>query len=206
MRIALVFSTCAMLAACRDPNAGVPRATSSAPVVATRPSGPGDAQHLALAPSSTIGFTGAKVTASHHGSFRVFTGAIDFHPDRIEDSRLHVDVETGSVVVDPERLATHLRSADFFDVEHFPHAIFDSTSLRPGPNPGAYSVTGNLTLHGQTRAITFPATVTATSAEVTATAEFSINRRDFGIVYPGMPDNLIRDDVAMHIALHAPRR
>jgi len=47
--------------------------------------------------------------------------------------------------------------------------------------------------------------VTVSPSEVTATAEFVINRREFGIVYAGMPDNLIRDDVAMHLRLRAPR-
>ena len=44
-----------------------------------------------------------------------------------------------------------------------------------------------------------------TPAEVAATAEFVINRREYGIVYAGMPDNLIRDDVAMHLRLRAAR-
>ncbi len=66
-------------------------------------------------------------------------------------------------------------------------------------------MTGNLTLHGQTRAITFPANITLSVAEMHATAEFTINRRDFGIVYPGMPDDLIRDGVVIRFDVRAPR-
>jgi hypothetical protein len=34
-------------------------------------------------------------------------------------------------------------------------------------------------------------------------AAFSINRKDFGMSYPGIPDNLIRDDVAIRIDVNA---
>jgi hypothetical protein len=43
-------------------------------------------------------------------------------------------------------------------------------------------------------------------AEVKAMSEFSINRKDFGIVYPGMPDDLIRDLVVIKLSLALPRQ
>ena len=36
-------------------------------------------------------------------------------------------------------------------------------------------------------------------------AEFTINRKDFGILYAGMPDDLIKDDVLLKIDLRIPR-
>jgi len=66
-------------------------------------------------------------------------------------------------------------------------------------------ISGDLTLHGVTRQISFPATASATETEVSATAEFSINRQDFGIAYPGMPDDLIRDLVVIKLSLALPR-
>jgi hypothetical protein len=36
-------------------------------------------------------------------------------------------------------------------------------------------------------------------------AEFAINRKDFGIVYPGMPDDLIKDDVLLKLHIRANR-
>lgn len=195
-------------AACKDPNANTARATTSAPVVAA-PTAPAASasERLAINPAtSTVGFTGAKVTGSHNGSFPTFTGTIDLDPARVENSRISVDVDTTSVTTDTERLTTHLKSADFFDVERFPRATFTSTAITEGGTGGAtHTITGNLALHGVTRAVSFPARVTVTPGEVSATAEFVINRREFGIVYAGMPDNLIRDDVAMHLSLRAPR-
>ena len=61
-------------------------------------------------------------------------------------------------------------------------------------------------MHGVTRAITFPATIGVSANEVTVNAEFAINRKDFGIVYPGKPDDLIADDVALKFEIHAKKR
>jgi hypothetical protein len=41
---------------------------------------------------------------------------------------------------------------------------------------------------------------------VTVKSEFAINRKDFGIVYAGKADDLIRDDVVIHLDLRAPRQ
>jgi polyisoprenoid-binding protein YceI len=203
----LLALSLASAAACKDPNAGVARAATGAATAPAAPAPASASEHLTIdAASSTVGFTGAKVTGSHNGSFPAFTGTIDLDPARVERSRIAVDVDTTSVTTDTERLTTHLRSPDFFDVARYPHATFTSTDIATGGANGAtHTITGNLALHGVTRAITFPATVTVTPAEVTATAEFVINRREFGIVYAGMPDNLIRDEVAMHLRVRAPR-
>jgi len=207
LSITLAALCIAGVAACKDPNASTARATTSA-VTAPAPAAPVSAtEHLTIdAAASSIGFTGAKVTGQHNGSFPSFTGTLDLDPSRVENSRVAVDIDTTSVTTDTPRLTTHLKSADFFDVERFPRATFTSTAIAPGGANGAtHTITGNLALHGVTRAISFPATVTVSPSEVTATAEFVINRREFGIVYAGMPDNLIRDDVAMHLRLRAPR-
>jgi hypothetical protein len=48
--------------------------------------------------------------------------------------------------------------------------------------------------------------ITVSQLGVDATADFVINRKDFGVVYPGMPDDLIKDDVVIKLALKAPRK
>ena len=66
-------------------------------------------------------------------------------------------------------------------------------------------MTGNLELHGVTKSIKFPATVKASGDSVEVDAEFAINRKDFGVVYPGMPDDLIKDDVLLKLHVRAHR-
>jgi polyisoprenoid-binding protein YceI len=97
-----------------------------------------------------------------------------------------------------------LKTADFFDVAKYPEANFVSTTIKPGGENGAtHTVTGNLTLHGVTKAITFPATINVTPDVATVDSSFSINRKDFGINYAGAADNLIRDDVVLTLHVRA---
>ncbi|HAB16177.1 MAG TPA: hypothetical protein DCE44_06985, partial [Verrucomicrobiales bacterium] len=63
--------------------------------------------------------------------------------------------------------------------------------------------TGNLNLHGVTKSISFPATVQLAPDAVTLKAEFAINRRDFNINFPGMPNDLIRDNVVLNLDIKA---
>src|SRR5690606_18049800 len=116
-------------------------------------------------------------------------------------------IDTASLVADAEKLTGHLKSEDFFDVERFPTARFVSTSIQKGgEGESTHTVTGNLTLRDVTKSIAFPAKIEAEGDEVEVEAEFAINRRDFGIVYPGMPDDLIKDDVLIKLDVDAKQR
>jgi polyisoprenoid-binding protein YceI len=149
---------------------------------------------------------GAKVTGSHEGGFNTFSGTLHLDASKPEASRIEVDIDMGSVWTDSERLTGHLKSGDFFLVEQHPKARFVSTQIAPGGEGGAtHTITGNLTLRGVTRTITFPATVTVAADAVRAKAEFSLPRKQFGIAYEGQPDNLIRDEVLMKLDIVAPR-
>ena len=162
---------------------------------------------LALSPESKVAFVGAKITASHDGAFTQFTGSIDLVDGKPEGSAVNIEIDMNSLVIEPAKLAGHLKTADFFDVEKFPKTTFASTGVSPGGAGGAtHTVTGNLTLHGVTKAISFPTTIAVTQLGVDATADFVINRKDFGVVYPGMPDDLIKDDVTIKLSLKAPRK
>jgi polyisoprenoid-binding protein YceI len=97
-----------------------------------------------------------------------------------------------------------LQTPDFFDVQKFPQASFMSTEIKPGGEKGAtHTVTGNLSLHGVTKSITFPATITVAPGAVNVDSTFAINRRDFGINYAGAANNLIRDEVVLSLHVKA---
>ena len=207
MRSFLILAASAIaLLGCKDPGAKVAPAEVEAPA-AEAPAAKGDAPSagsLAINPSnSKIEFVGAKVTASHPGGFTDFAGTVDL-AEPVEQSRIAITIQTASLYADKEKLTKHLKSPDFFDVEKFPTATFESTKIEKAD--AGHTITGNLTLHGVTKQITFPATVSATDAQVKADAEFSINRKDFGITYPGMPDDLIRDLVVIKLSLDLPRQ
>ncbi len=157
--------------------------------------------------TSKIQWTGSKVTGKHDGAFTAFSGYVSLVDNAPEKSTVNVDIETSSLTTDSDKLIGHLKSADFFDVAKFPKATFASTEVKKGGDKGAsHTVTGNLTLHGVTKSITFPANIRATGSGVDVDAEFAINRKDFGLVYAGKPDDLIRDDVVIKLTIRSQRK
>jgi polyisoprenoid-binding protein YceI len=155
--------------------------------------------------ASRIGFVGSKVTGKHEGSFGKFAGTIDVRGGKLEVSTLTIEVDAASLKTDDEELDEHLKSKDFFDVGKFPKVSFTSTAIALGSTTAGstHTLSGNLALHGVTRSISVPATIKLEGGLVTATSEFTIKRRDFGIVYPGKPDDLIKDEVLVKVDIKA---
>jgi polyisoprenoid-binding protein YceI len=154
-----------------------------------------------IAEGSTVEFTGSKITGSHNGGFKSFRGEVVLVDGDPTASRLEITIDTTSLWADAEKLTVHLKSSDFFGVETFPSARFVSTGITS--TDGGYEVTGNLDLHGVTKQITFPAVIEVGDGVVSATAEFHIMRYDFGLEYPGRPDDLIRDEVVIRLNITA---
>lgn len=150
---------------------------------------------------SSVQFVGAKLTGDHKGGFEEFEGEAKVAGDKIES--LRVTVQTPSVTSDAPDLTGHLKSADFFDVEKFPTAVFSANEFVPkaGDNGATHEIGGELELHGQKKAIRFPAKVTVDAQGAQGQAEFTINRKDFKIEYPGKPDDLIKDEVLLKLDL-----
>jgi polyisoprenoid-binding protein YceI len=203
-----VASTLAALVACdNDPAKNKTRAQVSDPTPAAQAATVTNAAAVKYnfsQASSKVEWTGAKVTAKHDGSFDAFTGTVSLVDGSADKSSVTVDIDTVSLKVEPERLAGHLKSGDFFDVQKYPKATFVSTQVKAGGANGAtHTVTGNLTLHGVTKSITFPAIIAVAGDDVKVNAEFAINRKDFGIMYPGKPDDLIKDEVLIKLTIDA---
>lgn len=203
----VVLGTLLLTYACSDPAANKPKATvgNAAPETGAAKTG---GETLVVSPdNSKVEFVAAKVTRSHSGSFKQFRGTIDLVSNSAEQSIVTIEIETGSVVTDDDSLTAHLKTADFFDVAKYPKATFVSTKIEPATAAGAtHNVTGNLDLHGIKKAITFPANIQIASDSVSVNAEFSINRKDFNINYPGKVDDLIRDGVVIKLTIKAPRK
>ena len=209
LAIGLVLSASSFFVACGgSADAQAPAATPAGAAAAPAAGATGT---FAITPqNSKIEWTGSKVSTHHDGAFTSFKGQIDF-PGSIEQGKVSVDIDTSSLVVnDPalgpmaEKLTGHLKSPDFFNVGQFPTATFRSTSIKAsGDSSAPYTVTGALTIRGGTKTISFPATITPSATGLDTTATFTINRKDFGMVLPGMPNDLIKDDVQVRLTVHA---
>ena len=153
---------------------------------------------------SAVSFVAAKVTRSHHGFFGAFQGWIDLVDDKPEASSVRVDIQMPSIQSDEPQLTTHLKTPDLLDVEKFPKASFVSTAISNNAGgKGSHMVTGDLELHGVRKSIQFPVDIRLKSGGVEVDGEFSFKRQDFGITYPGMPDDLIKDDVVIRLKIRA---
>ncbi len=170
-----------------------PAPKAEAPAPAPAPSGTG----LAIDPArSTISAKGAKITKTHDINFPDFGGTLKVEGEKLVG--VEVVVKMAALMADSEKLTGHLKNEDFFSVDTMPESKFVGT-VTDG------TVTGDLTLHGVTKQLSFPATVSIDAATVSAETEFTINRQDFGVSYPGKPDDLIQDSVVLKVKLVAAR-
>ncbi len=183
---------------CANPASDAPEAVVEEPAPVAEPVTEVMASTWPL--GGSVGFVGSKVTGTHEGGFEDFDGEVVMTSDSPEGATVNVTIDTNSLWSDDERLTGHLKSADFFDVETYPTATFNSTAIAANDD-GTYTLTGNLDLHGVTKQISFPANISLSDSGFTADAEFSIKRFDFGIEYPGKADDLIRDEVLIKLDL-----
>ncbi|WP_394835902.1 YceI family protein [Pendulispora rubella] len=196
----------ALSAGCdNDPGKDKAKAHVSAPAVVQSVSADASTKlGFSSANGSKFDFVGAKVTGKQEGSFGKFSGTVALVDGNPEKSKVDAEVEVESLSTDAEKLTEHLKTPDFFDVAKFPTAHFASTAIRAGGEKGAtHTITGNLELHGVTKSISFPARIKVSDDQLDADAEFTINRNDFGIVYPGKQDDLIKDEVLIKLTIRA---
>lgn len=200
--ITLVLAASMLALACHDPATNKSRAVTGEPAQASPQTATGQ-KYLITPEHCKIEFVASQVTSTHSGSFEKFSGEINY-AGKPETSRVSITIDTSSLTADDPKLTEHLKTADFFDVAKYPTATFVSTAIKPGGEKGAsHTVTGNLTLHGVTKAVTFPATIAATADAINVDANFTVNRKDFNLNYAGPANNLIRDDVVLTLKVHA---
>jgi len=121
------------------------------------------------------------------GQFRPVTGAVTLNEADITKSHVEASIDAASIDTrEPDR-DTHLKSADFLDVEKFPTLTFASTQVtRTGEDE--LQVEGDLTIHGVTRKISFavegptpPGKDPWGNTRIGFSATTKINRKDFGL-------------------------
>lgn len=208
-----ILSLSLFLMACEDPAANKPKAETSEPTTTKTEEKIEKKEtkgtELAItSENSKVGFVGSKVTGKHEGGFKNISGMIDLVNEKPEESSVSVDIDMKSVFSDADKLTDHLKTGDFFEVEKYPKSTFVSTKIISDSAKGenSYTVTGDLEMRGTKKSITFPAKIAVNDEKVDVDAEFAINRKDFGIVYAGKADDLIRDNVVIKLDLNTPRK
>lgn len=119
------------------------------------------------------------------GTFATFEGTVDLDPKTMAIAGATAKIDASSIDTGVDKRDGHLRSADFFHVDEFPHIQFTSTGVTK--NGDQLVLAGDLTLHGVTKRVNLTAHVGGAATDpygnerVAITASTTINRKDFGL-------------------------
>lgn len=145
-------------------------------------------EYLVQTDASTLNWRGTKPSGEHIGTVSITKGDVKVDDGSISGGSFTIDlnsiVNTDLEGEWNEKLVGHLKSEDFFNTAAFPEAVFEISSVAvfsedtaEGDLTSTHSVTGNLTMRGVTKSITFPASVEMTENGVNVRSnEFSIDR------------------------------
>jgi len=136
---------------------------------------------------SSFEFVARHLMAKVRGRFATFSGTAEI-AEVPEQSSVHVELETASVDTREPTRDGHLKSPDFFDVEHYPKITFQSTAVRPG-DEGVWKVDGDLTIRDVTRPVTFDLEFLGLGTDPWGnvrsgfSAATTVNREDWGLTW-----------------------
>jgi polyisoprenoid-binding protein YceI len=160
-------------------------APAGAPTAASRKAAP---ETYTVQPQlSGLGWIAKKVGGQHNGAVPLKEGTVQVQGKQIVGGSLTFDVANLEVSdTDSPRLLGHLKSDDFFSTAKHPTATFVITSVKPTKADGRGNnaeVTGNLTIKGITKSITFPAKTGVKDGLASASGTATIDRTQFDIKY-----------------------
>ena len=135
------------------------------------------------------------------------SGTID--PDNPAASSVEVTIPAASVRTNNAMRDDDIRSANFLDVDSHPTITFTSTKIEPA-GPDRFTMTGDLTIKGQTRPITLRVLrygelndPEMMGHRMAYSAEGEIDRREFGLTMNMLLDGrwVVGDQVTIMIEL-----
>jgi len=166
---------------------------------------------------SKVHWVGKKVTGQHNGTLSLKSSEVWVEGKDVTHASITMDMN--SIVcedlTDPEwnkKLVDHLKSDDFFSSDKFPQATFVTKGFSPNVEAGSsenYAVTGDLTIKGITKEVSFPVSVEVNGTQLTANGTATLDRTKWDIKYgsgsffKGLGDNLIYDDFEIEFELTA---
>ena len=114
------------------------------------------------------------------GNFSTFSGAIDFGPDALEQSKVTITVDTGSVFSGDSSRDETLKGDDFFATGANRNAVFRAERFRK-TGPDRYIAQGTLRLKGMTAPLSIPFSLKITGDEATMQGSATIDRLAYKI-------------------------
>jgi len=161
--------------------------------------------------TSVVKWIGASPVKQHNGTFKLSEGTLTVTDNNLSAGTFTIDVASlTDLDLQGEfktKLETHLKSADFLEVEKYSSAKFEITAVEAAAEgDNTHKISGNLTMKDATQNITFPAKISVTETEVSASANFNIDRSQWNISYANdasLGDKLIKPEVNITVELKA---
>ena len=122
------------------------------------------------------------------GAFTQVTGQLQIPNESVIPESMSAEIDAGSVTTLEAQRDNHLRSSEFLDVETFPRLTFSSVSIHKVSDT-EFDVTGDLTIRGITRSVTFRVEVEGQGKDpwgnqrIGYSARLRIDRREFGLTF-----------------------
>jgi polyisoprenoid-binding protein YceI len=179
---ALSAGACSAAESTAPVKAAAPKPAPAAAQVASAPAGtsvPAGLPRYAQAPGGSLIFSFVQAGAQSKGSFKQFATEFGYDEKNLAGSSLKVTVQIASLETQDKDRNDTLAGADLFDVKKFPVATYVASALVKGAN--GVEAAGKLTLHGVTRELRLPLTITTTATGLTLAGETTIKRLDYGV-------------------------
>lgn len=160
--------------------------------------------HWNLVPEkSSIRWEATQNHAPVAGKFDAFTAEIAFHPDALGQSHVKISIDTASITTAYDEAQSTLKTADWFAVDAFGHAIFETTRFSAlGDNH--YQAEGNLTIKGISAPVVLNFTMENYSdTEAHMLGEATLKRTDFNIGWKDTQQ--VEDNVKVMVEITASR-
>ncbi len=137
------------------------------------------------------------------GKFTEYSMDIEYDSINFVNSKIAVVIKASSINTGIEGRDDHLRTADFLDTETYPEITFISETITANDD-GSYQVEGNFSMHGITKKISMPLTITGKAGKYTVgfSSRLSLNRMDYGVgadFKHSSMENFIGEDIAVEI-------
>lgn len=143
------------------------------------------------------------------GNFEKYEATITTEDDNFENAAIEFSADINSINTRNADRDTHLKSADFFDVENYPKLIFKASSFTKIDNEN-YELAGDLEIHGVKKFVKFPVEFSGlmtdpwgnTKAGLTISGK--INRKDWGLNWNSALETggvLVSEEVRLNIEL-----
>ncbi|PID21181.1 hypothetical protein CSV61_10190 [Sporosarcina sp. P3] len=160
---------------------------------------------------STVGFSVRHMMISNvKGTFNEFQGTIEADPEDLTGASIDFTIDANSIDTRKADRDNHLRSADFFDVEKYPHLSFKATKIEE-TSKDTYDLTGDFTIRDTTKPVTFNVTYEGMAKDPMSgdqaagfTGNTKINRRDFGLTWNAALETggvVVSDEVKINIEI-----